>query len=306
MIKFVNMLKKNKIKVGTKKSNLTEEEESILEGNLVWIFADRRSGTTWLGQELLSYKTKYVDEPLIGLHLAYPQVFKEIVKAPYEFQKKRDDYFFSDNYKDTWMIYLRKLILNRINAQIQDLSTKIILKEPSGSLAAEIIAECLPRSKIIVILRDGRDVLDSKIDALRKGGWATQNEGGFSSMEKENRMLFIKTRSRYWVKLVEILMRAFEKHQNDLKLLIHYEKLREDTVSQVKKIYEFLGIDIPEDTLSDIVNKFSFENLPENEKGSGKFRRFAQPGLWRDNFNEDEKQIIKEIMNETLKKIGYE
>ena len=48
---------------------LSEEEELALEKNLVWVFADRRSGTTWLAKELLSHQTKIMDEPLIGLHL---------------------------------------------------------------------------------------------------------------------------------------------------------------------------------------------------------------------------------------------
>ena len=53
---------------------LSHDEESILEQNIVWIFASARSGTTWLGTELLSYGTHIMSEPyitnLLGLYMA--------------------------------------------------------------------------------------------------------------------------------------------------------------------------------------------------------------------------------------------
>jgi len=52
------------------------------------------------------------------------------------------------------------------------LSKNIIIKEPNGSFAADVIAECLPDSKIIVLIRDGRDVLDSRFDMHKPGSWA--------------------------------------------------------------------------------------------------------------------------------------
>jgi len=149
---------------------LTTEEESIFEKNLVWIFADRRSGTTWL-KELLSYKTKSMDEPLIGLHLGRSILAKDCFVRTFDQQKDRPDYFFSESFTDVWKFFLRKLILNRIYVQFNNLADKIVLKEPTGSMAADIIAECLPNSKIIILLRDGRDVVDSKIDESSSEGW---------------------------------------------------------------------------------------------------------------------------------------
>ena len=38
-------------------NELTAEEESILEKNLVWVFGSARGGTTWLALQLMSYQT---------------------------------------------------------------------------------------------------------------------------------------------------------------------------------------------------------------------------------------------------------
>ena len=92
---------------------LSFEEELKLEKKLVWIFADRRSGTTWLANELLSYDTNSMDEPLIGQHLGRNFQIKEGFARTIEIQMERDNYFFSKKFKKTWLYFLRKLILNR-------------------------------------------------------------------------------------------------------------------------------------------------------------------------------------------------
>jgi len=79
------------------------------------------------------------------------------------------DIFFLKKYKETWLYYLRKLIVNRFHAQFETFSKKIIIKEPNGSNGADILSQCMPKSKIIVLLRDGRDVIDSLLDARREG-----------------------------------------------------------------------------------------------------------------------------------------
>jgi hypothetical protein len=53
------------------------------------------------------------------------------------------------------------------------------------------------------------------------------------------------------------------------------------------------------------VDRYSFENIPRNWKGSGKVVRSASPGKWKENFTEDEIKILNEIMMDKLKEMGY-
>ena len=55
--------------LGSKISVLTEEEENQLEKNLVWIFANMRSGTTWLGTKLLTHNSHIINESSLCVHL---------------------------------------------------------------------------------------------------------------------------------------------------------------------------------------------------------------------------------------------
>jgi len=91
--------------IESKTKELTPEEELTLEKNLVWLFGSPRSGTTWLGTQLLSTKTHTMLEPRIG---------RLIIPITEKINNKKQDYFFSDHYKKTWSFFLRKLILNRI------------------------------------------------------------------------------------------------------------------------------------------------------------------------------------------------
>ncbi len=285
---------------------LSPEEEDIFEKNLVWIFASPRSGTSWLGTQLLSYKTLSVNEPQIGLHLGMrePQIRHKIVRRIDVF-KKEPDYFFSQPYTDTWNFYLRKLILNRLYAQVQDLSKKIMIKEPNGAVGSDILSQCTPTSKIIFLIRDGRDVIDSVMDFLKKDSWAVKGYG-FTPVLPHRRLLEIQYQAKLWVTVVEILTQTLNQHPKENRLLVKYEDLRKNTLKELKKIYQFIEVKIPEKELKSIVNRYSFEKIPSENKGEGKITRSATPGKWKENFNSKEKKEIDDIMASTLKKLGYQ
>jgi len=291
-----------------RKKELSSQDELALEKNLVWIFGSTRSGTTWLATQLLSHNTSLIDEFRINLHLgAYangmPIGTTEMVRS-----QDRPDYFFSFVFKNSWRFYLRKLILNRIYSQIGDLSKKIIIKEPTaGEIGVETLSDCLPNSKIIWLLRDGRDVVDSQVDAITYG---FSKEGRFGSdhlytLKEAQRLDFIGDRAKLWVKIMEVLGKAYENHPNESKFLVRYEDLRKNTAEELQKIYKFLEINIDRNTIKKFVWKFSFENIPEKDKGKGKNRRIATPGKWKENFSLNESALLGKIMNETLQKLGY-
>lgn len=291
------MLTKSSIKV------LDFEEELKLEKNIVWIFGANRSGTSWLRRQLwVKDQTEHMLEPLIGQHLGIFKMPKGEVERSLETQGKNENYFFANKFKDVWIIYLRKLILNRIYAQFQDLNKKIIIKEPNGSLGADIISECLPNSKIILIIRDGRDVIDSRLDALSGG---ISKKTGWSIITKKDRTPFVNRESKIWVKTIENLVKTYEMHNKDLKILIHYEELLKNPFTELKKIYNLISINITDDELKQKIDKQSYKNVPEKLKGKGKLIRSASPGKWRDNLSKEEQEIMQKIMKDILKKLGY-
>jgi len=288
---------------------LSNSDELILEKNLVWIFASSRSGTTWLGTELLTHQTHIMSEPKLDLHLGPLSYMNEEMPTEYELNQNRPTYIFSTIYSNTWKFYLRKLILNRINSQFKDLSKKIIIKDPSGStFGFNIIASCFPNSKIIWLVRDGRDVIDSQLDARIYG----YSKGGRFEKDKDKKILenerydFIKKRARLWKDMMKRMKTMLDNHSPDLRLIVYYEKLRNSTIEELQKIYQFLDIKISKDELEKIVSNYSFENIPSEKKGKGKLTRSAKHGGWKNNFRDKEKDLMEKLLGNTLKKLGYD
>jgi len=279
-------------------------EESILESNIAWIFGANRSGTSWLLRQLLaSDKINGIDEPLIGQHLGIVLERPEEVLKQIEIYGNRKGYFFSNHYKETWNYYLRKLILNRVNSQFHDLSKKIVIKEPNGSMGADIIAKCLPNCKLIMLIRDGRDVVDSRLDALSSGGWSTKR--GWKTISKKDRVPFLEHESTKWVAIINNLKKTYENHPEHLKFWIRYEDLLANTLTRMKEIFNFLEISITDKEIQNIVECLNYKNVPMELKGKGKRKRAASPGKWKVNLTEEEISLMEKIMGNTLRKLGY-
>lgn len=297
---------------------LSEQEENQIERNITWIFGSPRSGSSWLGTQLLCHHNIIsINEPLIGAHLSILEtnVWSMLnppkngnlieMRRTIDVHSEEPDYIFCHAYRDVWMFFLRKMILHRIYCQFpESLDKKIVIKEPNGSLSADIILQIVPNSKIIFLLRDGRDIVDSKIDIYRQGSWVKKWIQP-PPLTPQRRGWIIISDSNIWRKLTETVRAAYEKHDPSRRLLIKYEDLRYETMKQLKKIYNFLEVPITDEELADLVNRYSFENIPKDEKGEGKVVRKARPGGWRETFTEEEKEVMHSIMGDLLKEFGY-
>lgn len=312
---------------------LSSEEENILEKRMVWLFSPPRSGTTWLGTQLLNHPENIIwHEPWLGFHLGVlrggltpakdfddvspdgagrmpDKKSKEELNLPnYKFERIYDmnaengQYFFSSYHKNNWLPFLRKLILARTFSHAQTLTKNIIIKDPVSSNGTDIMSECLPNCKILFLIRDGRDEVDSRIDMHKPNSWAKLKP----FLTEKDRLQGIKYYSQLWVVNTKNIKRGFENHNSKLKLMVKYENLVKDTFSELKRIYDFLNVEISDNEIRKIISLHEFKNIPQSEKGSGQFNRSAKPGGWKDNFSPKEQELLNSIMEQTLQEFGYE
>jgi len=288
--------------------SLTDEEENILEKKIIWLLGSPRSGTTWLGTQLLDHPVNLIwDEISLGYHLGiveqrFDPEKKIALSRFYDQQKNNPLYFFSEQHKNNWLPYLKKLILARIFSFSQSLEKNVIIKEPIGGNGADIIADCLPNSKIIFLIRDGRDILDSRLDMHSKNSWANLPE--ITTPERRNQLIYLY--SEMWNLLMDILEKTYNKHNPKLRYKLKYEDLKNNLFPELKKIYEFLEIPITDDKLLERIRTFDFKSIPSNKTGKGKFYRSAKINGWKDSFNIQEQKLINSLMGKTLLKFGYE
>jgi hypothetical protein len=283
-----------------------------LERRLTWMLGSPRSGTTWLGSLLArSIDAVLIDEPLIGAHLAVQMSSVNSVPDPadlmvHQASSRRRDYVFSDETAWVWRPRLRAMLLDRFAAGIVD-SRKprrapVIIKEPNGALAAPLLMRTLPRSRLLFVVRDGRDVVDSMIDGA-SGGWISQTHG--VTLTAADRRAFLERRADQWVHTMRIVGEAFASHPEALRLRVRYEDLLDHPVEELERIIRWLGRSFDDATVRRAVDDLSFDNIPPGSRGPGRFARSATPGLWRTQFTDDEKQALHQIMGSTLAELGY-
>jgi hypothetical protein len=289
-------------------------------GRLAWIFGSSRSGSTWLLRMLSGLERVIpIDDPHLGHHLGVwrpiPLAWATAKDPPKlgtlaDYKRQKRDYLFADRYRDTWVPQLRDLISARFEAQATEQiaefggveSPIVVVKEP-GSHAADTIMELFPRSALIFLLRDGRDVVDSWLDAYRDGSWAT-DEGAYP-VDDGGRTPLIRWQSSVWLHRTEVVQETFARTDSDRRVLIRYEEMRADPVSALKQICGVLGIDASEAQLDRIAAQNEFSRVPDSRKGAGREIRRASPGGWASHMSREEIEAMHEILGNKLDELGY-
>jgi hypothetical protein len=235
-----------------------------------------------------------------------------VVAAP-DIRARDPNYFFDERWASAWRPSLKRLILERISAQAEAArrehavdSELVVVKEPNGSEAAPLIGSTLPRSRILFLLRDGRDVLDSLLDAQAPGGWLAGGPATAELSSGGGRTSFLRRSAALWVYRVRAVQKAVASHPPDLTVTVRYEELRSDPAPVLRRVESWLGLEHDEPAVAEAVAATSFEAYPAEAKGPGKTLRFASPGRWRESLSAEEQQVVFEVMGETLAQFGYE
>jgi hypothetical protein len=257
---------------------------------MIWIFGTGRTGSTWLAAMMEEPEGHEVwFEPRVGT-----------IFDPQRFQRHGGKHFIlASQYKDVWLRSIRNFILDGANARFPELAGGYLaVKEPGGSVGSGLIMEALPESGMVLLIRDPRDVVASWLDATRKGGWQTRRrgEGGrrAESLAETKPNAFVRRHADAYLQHVGSARRAYEAHAGR-KVVVRYEDLRADTLGTMKHMYSELGVPVEEARLAEAVEKHSWENIPEEEKGQGKFYRKATPEAWREDLTRRQVKTVERI-----------
>lgn len=317
-------------------------DDELLESRLVWIWGSGRSGSTWL-MELLCAPLKAsrdhdigfrwppawdgrtaalpIDEFLISPHVAPWTGRTEDLSGSLRpdtllnYLGTHPSYAFSDAYADVWRPEVRRLALVRLQAVIDrareaglnlpDAQPLLVIKEVNGSHAADVVMSLFPRSRMIALVRDPRDVLDSLLDAQRPGGWLADARPLATVDGRDERLEWVKDACRNWIAQFETVRRAYEAHDPARRRELRYEQLLADTVGELGPLREWVGLPAERERVETIAERHSFESVPDRLKGPGKHYRAAQPGGWRTSLSDEEQQAAGRILQPALTELGY-
>jgi hypothetical protein len=259
-----------------------------------------------------------IDDPHLGHHLGVwrpiPLAWSTAEHPPQpgllsEVKRSKPSYFFSDRYREHWMPALRRLIGERFGAQVSELRGDrrpiplTIVKEP-GSQVASWITSMFPGSFLIFLARDGRDVVDSWLDAHDEGSWGMDE--GMYPLADDGRLPFIRWQSSVWRYRIEAVQAAYDRHAPGRRAFVRYEELRRDPAAALARLCAALGVDgVSAAGVAAVASHLSYERVPPTAKGNGHRIRRAEPGGWRDRMSPEEIEAMEEIMAPTLAALGY-
>jgi hypothetical protein len=180
-----------------------------------------------------------------------------------------------------------------------------VIKEVNGSHAADLVMGLMPRSRLLFLDRDGRDVVDSLLAAYQPGGFLARHQGQAFETPEE-RAEGLRWAARLWSCNVDITLRAIDAHPAELCHTVRYEDLLACNEAEVGAIHAWLGTERTPPQVERMLADTAFSAVPAERKGARERHRSAQPGLWRENLSPEEQAAATEIMGPRLKRLGYE
>ena len=276
---------------------------SVNTKNIIWIFGSGRSGSTWLSSMMgeLSGQSLW-GEPWVGT------LFGNFYYGQGE-KRRQSPEFILGHHRESWLGSLRNFVLDAAAVTFPNLKEDnyLVIKEPNGSIGAPLLMEALPESSMILLARNPRDVVASNLDARREGGWNYErNKDSVRRQGKEpprkDSVAWAERLAKGYVRQLGKAKLAYDAHKGH-KVLVRYEELRVNTFGEMKRIYSTLGVPVDEEELKRVVEKHSWENIPEEEKGEGKFYRKASPGSWKEDLTEEQAEMVERVTAPLLKEL---
>ena len=272
-----------------------QRESGIGEQDVAWILSAGRTGSSWLAAMM---------EDAFGLTQWFEPRIGNFFDREWMRQQGGRGFVFHRKHEREWLPAVRAFILTAASARFPR-AQSLVIKETGGSMNADILLGALSESKAVLLPRDPRDVCASWQDAYSEGGWrdVQSRKGGRSNpLAKQGPDEHARRRAENYVRVMEPALRAFEAHEGP-KVSVSYEELVEDTEKSLTRIATSLGYST--DNIEKTARAHSFENMPSDKQGAGKFYRKGKAGTYHEDLAPEQIRIVEEVCGPLMKELGY-
>jgi hypothetical protein len=278
-----------------------------LERRLLWIFGLPGTPTAWLLQALCRPLRMDASKPL-GFEVDDPSTAVEalpvedfhvtthiapMLGVPVErggrlvpatlnnYLGIKPAYAFARGYRDVWAPAMRRLILVRAHA-LQVLAARegvalveprrVLITEP-GAYATDLIMSLFPRSRLLCLVRDGRDTVAMDVE---RGPRRDDGE----------RLESVASTARDWACTADAIAHGFRSHPRRLRRMVRFEELMADPAACVASIRAWLGFTAPD---------LAPPPMPERSVANGCGQ-----------LSDAEREAVGDVMGSRLTALGYD
>ena len=285
-----------RLKASRRRNLATGEPAGLDPSKVLWIFCLGRSGSTWVRAMLADLLPCRVwEEPKVG------QLFGSFYEKAEQPQRASTNFILGDPTRPAWTRALRRFVLEAAAASHPSIAPGeyLLVKEPGGAIGAPLLMDALPESRMVLLVRDPRDVVASCLDATKKGGWRYERMGEDLQkrrdlQEARDFVPFVKATANSYSRQIGAAKRTYDAH-GGFKVLVRYEDLRVNPLREIHRLCLDLRLPVNEESIAWVVEKHSWEKVPEKEKGPGKFYRKAEPGGWREDLTPKQLEIVERM-----------
>jgi len=272
-------------------------DPSRLQHQTAWLIGCGRTGSTWLSEmlgDLPSFRRWH--EPYFG------RFFKHLQDRPDDV--KRSSSFFSERGNRVWIEGLRKLFYEVAMDRFPNLGEQtLIVKEVNTPEYYHWIAQVFPHSKLVLLVRDPYDILDSYLALQQPGSW---NQSFRDAKIEPLSQQGVRRTAKHIEQCLTLALAAFDAFPQRQRLWLTYESLLEDPAEGLRQLGDLMDRPLQEADLSAVIERHRFENYKQT--GPLAFRRQGQASKWKQspNFTGEVRQWAGEILHDLRSRMGYD
>ena len=278
-----------------RKSEHDRDIAATAENKIAWIIGCGRTGSTWLAEMLADVPgIRRWHEPYFG------RFFKHIQDRPEDLE--RSSSFFAKRHQKVWLDGLREMFFRMVHDRYPQFGRHaLVVKEVNTPEIYPWVSTLFPAGRIIHLVRDPFDTLDSYLSLQKPGSWNEQFGDKDDPLSEEN----VRRTAKHIHSTMIQALEAYERFPAERRLQVSYEDLLTDARLQVQLCGKLVSIEVSDDDARATAEKHDFNTYKDT--GDLKFRRKGQAGVWKtsENFTPDVRQIAAQILGQLRARLGY-
>lgn len=262
---------------------------------LAWIIGCGRTGSTWLAEMLGDLpRIRRWHEPYFGRFL------RHLHERPDELD--RHSAFFFRRHQSIWLEGLRNLFFQMVRDRYPQFGRQaLVVKEVNTPEFYEWLRPLFPSARMILLVRDPFDVLDSYLDLQKPGSWNQRFGDAADPLSAAN----VRRTCEHIRATTTLALVAYEAFPLEQRLRLSYEELLRDPVPHLVACGKLVGVEVDPAAAARVAEERAFHRHAQT--GPLQFRRRGQAGGWRtsENFTPEVQAIAGELLGPLRARLGY-